>query len=110
MSAKVTVNLEDLLRLKADARGFSFLPRQPVASLLAGRHASRLRGRGLAFEELRQYQLGDDVRTIDWNVSARMRRLFVKRYVEERELTVLLIVDCSDSSRDNTRRSLAASC
>ena len=93
MSAKVTVNLEDLLRLKADARGFSFLPRQPVASLLAGRHASRLRGRGLAFEELRQYQLGDDVRTIDWRATARLQTPHVRVYSEERERPVLLVVD-----------------
>jgi uncharacterized protein (DUF58 family) len=51
------------------------------------------------FAEVREYQPGDEVRTIDWNVSARMNKLFVKRFVEERELTVLLVVDCSGSSR-----------
>jgi uncharacterized protein (DUF58 family) len=54
---------------------------------------------GMEFAEVREYQPGDEVRTIDWNVSARMRRLFVKRFVEERELTVLLLVDTSGSSR-----------
>ena len=93
MSARVTVSLEDLLRLKADARGFSFLPRQPISSLLAGRHASRLRGRGLAFEELRQYQQGDDVRTIDWRATARLRSPHIRVYSEERERPVLVIVD-----------------
>jgi MoxR-like ATPase len=57
------------------------------------------RGMGMEFAEVREYQPGDEVRTIDWNVSARMRRLFVKRFVEERELTVLLLVDSSGSSR-----------
>ncbi len=91
--SKVTITLEDLIRLKADARGFSFLPRQPVSSLLAGRHASRLRGRGLAFEELRHYQQGDDIRTIDWKATARLRSPYVRVYNEERERPVLFIVD-----------------
>src|ERR1017187_4786084 len=66
----------------------------------------------MEFSEVREYQSGDEVRTIDWNVSARMHRLFVKRYVEERELTVLLIEDCSGSSRFGTgerdKQSMAA--
>lgn len=90
---RVTVGLEDLIRLKADARGFSFLPRQPVTSLLAGRHASRLRGRGLAFEELRCYREGDDIRTMDWRATARLRSPYVRVYTEERERPVLLVVD-----------------
>ena len=91
--AHVTIALEALIQLKADARGFSFLPRQPVTSLLAGRHASRLRGRGLAFEELRHYNQGDDVRTIDWRATARLRSPHVRVYSEERERPVLLVVD-----------------
>lgn len=93
MSPLVTIPLEALIQLKADARGFSFLPRQPVSSLLAGRHASRLRGRGLAFEELRHYQQGDDVRTIDWKATARLRSPQVRVYSEERERPVLFVVD-----------------
>ena len=62
----VHVSLDDLSRLRHKARGFSFLPRQPVHSLLTGRHGSRLRGRGLDFLELRHYYEGDDTRTIDW--------------------------------------------
>ncbi|MEM6279632.1 MAG: DUF58 domain-containing protein [Verrucomicrobiota bacterium] len=93
MKARVTVTLEELIQLQADARGFSFLPRQPVQSLLSGRHASRLRGRGLAFEELRHYAQGDDVRTIDWRATARLRSPHVRVYSEERERPVLLIVD-----------------
>lgn len=75
------------------ARGFSFLPRQPVHSLLAGRHASRLRGRGLNFEEIRRYQAGDDIRSIDWKVTARTRKTHSRVYTEERERTTLLLVD-----------------
>jgi uncharacterized protein (DUF58 family) len=93
MSAHVTIALDTLIQLKADAHGFSFLPRQPVTSLLAGRHASRLRGRGLAFEELRHYAPGDDARSIDWKATARLRAPHVRVYTEERERPVLLVVD-----------------
>ncbi len=93
MSARLTVTLEELMRLKADARGFSLLPRQPVGSLLAGRHASRLRGRGLSFEELRHYRQGDDIRMMDWKATARLRSPHVRVYTEERERPVLLVVD-----------------
>lgn len=92
-NAMVTIDLPELIRLKAEARGFSLLPRQPVHSLLSGRHASRLRGRGLAFEELRHYVQGDDVRTIDWKATARLRSPHVRVYTEERERRVLLVVD-----------------
>lgn len=91
--ARVTINLNHLLLQKAEARGFSFLPRQPVSSLLAGRHASRLRGRGLSFEKLRHYHQGDDVRTIDWKATARLRSPHVRVYNEERERPVLFVVD-----------------
>jgi len=93
MGARVIIPLDELILLKADARGFSFLPRQPVHSLLAGRHASRLRGRGLAFEELRRYQPGDDVRSIDWRATARRGSAHVRVYNEERERPVMLLVD-----------------
>lgn len=93
MSGGVTTTLDELVLLQAEARGFSFLPRQPVHSLLAGRHASRLRGRGLSFEELRHYQQGDDVRAIDWKATARQRAPFIRVYNEERERPVLLVVD-----------------
>jgi hypothetical protein len=70
--ARAYVTLDELLRLRHRAKGFSFLPKQPVHSLLAGRHASRLRGRGLEFEELRHYYEGNDVRAIDWPATARL--------------------------------------
>jgi uncharacterized protein (DUF58 family) len=89
----VYVGLEALIRLQYEASGFSFLPRQPVHSLLAGHRASRLRGRGLDFEELRCYLPGDDIRTIDWKVTNRTKKPHVRVYTEERERPVLVIVD-----------------
>jgi len=71
---------------------------------LSGTYSSSFKGQGLAFREVRPYQPGDDVRTIDWNVSARMSETFVKVFVEEREMTVMLVVDLSPSQRFGTRR------
>jgi uncharacterized protein (DUF58 family) len=68
-----------------------------VNDVLSGQYHSAFRGRGMEFEEVRPYQIGDDVRTIDWNVSARYGHPFVKKFREERELTVLLLVDLSAS-------------
>ena len=75
-----------------------------VNSLFAGEYRSVFKGQGMEFSEVREYQTGDEVRTIDWNVTARMRRPYVKRYIEERELTVVLAVDLSGSERFGTRR------
>jgi len=69
------------------------MPRQPVTSILSGRYASRLRGRGLNFEEMRRYLPGDDVRTMDWRVTARTRQPHVRVYTEEKDRSVLLLVD-----------------
>jgi uncharacterized protein (DUF58 family) len=71
---------------------------------LTGTYSSSFKGQGLAFREVRPYQAGDDVRLIDWNVSARMNDAFVKVFVEEREMTVMLVVDLSASERFGTRR------
>lgn len=68
-----------------------------VDEVLSGQYHSAFKGRGVEFEEVRPYQIGDDVRTIDWNVSARYGHPFVKTYREERELTVMLLVDASAS-------------
>jgi uncharacterized protein (DUF58 family) len=87
------VDLDELVRLQFKASGFSFLPRQPIHSILSGRHASKLRGRGLNFEELRNYLPGDDTRNIDWKVTARTREPHVRIYTEEKDRTVWLLVD-----------------
>jgi uncharacterized protein (DUF58 family) len=104
--ARAVVSLEELLRLKHRATGFSFLPRQPVHSLLAGRHASRLRGRGLNFEELRHYYEGDDTRSIDWLATARLRNPQVRVYTEERDRPVLLVVDQRSSMFFGSQRAM----
>jgi uncharacterized protein (DUF58 family) len=91
--AHVYADLDQLMRLRFKASGFSFLPRQPIHSILSGRHASKLRGRGLNFEELRNYLPGDDTRNIDWRVTARTREPYVRVYTEEKDRTVWLLVD-----------------
>jgi uncharacterized protein (DUF58 family) len=73
--------------------------RRLVDGIFAGEYHSVFKGRGMEFAEVREYVPGDDVRTIDWNVTARMGQPFVKQYVEERELTVMLLVDLSASGR-----------
>ena len=89
----VCVSFRDLVALEEKASGFSFLPRQPVHSVLSGRHASRLRGRGMQFEDIRPYLLGDDVRNMDWQVMARTRKPHVRVYSEERDRPMYCIVD-----------------
>ena len=76
--------------------------RRTVQTLLGGEYRSAFKGAGLSFEEVRDYQPGDDVRSIDWNVTARMGHPYVKRYAEDRELTVLLATDLSASQRFGT--------
>jgi len=91
--ARIHVSLGHLRSLQGAARGLSFLPRQPSASVLNGRHASRLRGRGLNFEEMRDYLPGDDVRSIDWKATARTGKPHVRVFTEERDRPALLVVD-----------------
>lgn len=90
---RIRVDRAHLRRLEGRARGISFLPRQPAGSVLHGRHNSRLRGRGLNFEELRAYLPGDDVRAIDWKVTARTGEPHVRVYTEERDRPALVVVD-----------------
>jgi len=85
--------------LRAQVRRLEIRARQAMESGLAGQYQSAFRGLGLEFEEVREYRAGDDVRTVDWNVTARTGFLHVKRYREERDLTVLLLVDLSASTR-----------
>jgi len=77
--------------------------RRAVEDLLGGEYHSVFKGTGIAFEEVREYQPGDDIRAIDWNVTARIGHPFIKRFIEERELTVMLLVDCSGSNQFGTR-------
>ncbi len=102
----VYVTLADLIALQYRARGFSFLPRQPVHSIITGRHASRMRGRGLNFEEIRGYLPGDDVRTIDWKVTARFQAPHVRVFTEERDRPSIVVVDQRVSMFYGTKRAL----
>jgi len=83
-----------------------------VNDVLAGQYRSVFKGRGMEFAEVREYQIGDDVRLIDWNVTARMGRPYVKQFSEEREMTVMLLVDVSGSGRfgsvEQTKNEIAA--
>lgn len=92
-SPGVYVDLDDLVALEHRGRTVSFLPRQPVHSLLSGRFASRMRGRGLNFEEIRDYRAGDDVRSIDWKVTARLQKPHTRVFDEERDRQEILVVD-----------------
>ncbi|MBU2911131.1 DUF58 domain-containing protein [Vibrio splendidus] len=89
----IYTDLKALRLLKYKAHGFDFLPNQPINSALTGRHVSKLRGRGLNFEEMRHYQIGDDIRTMDWKVTNRTGKPHVKIFSEERERNVYVMVD-----------------
>ena len=86
--------------------------RRAVNDVFAGRYHSVFKGQGMEFQEVREYVPGDDIRSIDWNVTARTGTPFVKKFTEERELTVMLLVDISASNRFGStpqlKRDLAA--
>ena len=87
-----------------EVRRIEITTRHLVRDIVAGEYSSAFRGRGVEFAEVREYQPGDDVRTIDWNVTARLGSAYVKRYLEERELTVGFVVDFSASKRFGSRK------
>ena len=88
--------IKKVRRIEIKTRGLS-------SNMFAGQYHSAFKGRGMAFAEVREYQYGDDVRDIDWNVTARFHRPYVKVFEEERELTVMLLVDVSGSLNFGTR-------
>ena len=97
-TSDIFVSLQDLLKQEHFARNFSFLARkQKVRSILGGKHASKLRGRGLDFEEVRNYVAGDDIRNIDWKVTARTQKTHSRVFSEEKEKPTLIVVDQSKS-------------
>jgi uncharacterized protein (DUF58 family) len=87
-----------------EVRRLEITTRHLVRDILAGQYLSVFHGRGVEFSEVREYQPGDDVRSIDWNVTARLGTAYVKRYIEERALTVIFLVDLSASRRFGSRR------
>jgi uncharacterized protein (DUF58 family) len=102
----VYTRVQDLVRIQYKARGYTLLPEQPIHSVLAGRHASRLRGRGLNFEEIRRYLPGDDIRNMDWKVTARTREAHVRVYTEERDHPVMLLIDQRQNMFFGSRRAM----
>ena len=91
--------LKKVRKIEIKARGLS-------ANVFAGQYHSAFKGRGMAFSEVREYEYGDDVRDIDWNVTARFHRPYVKVFEEERELTVMLMIDVSGSLDFGTQRQM----
>jgi len=98
--------------LAKNVRYIEINTKKAVTATFAGEYASAFKGRGMEFDEVREYQIGDDIRTIDWNVTARTGRLHTKRFVEERELSIIFIVDLSASgifgSGPRTKNEVAA--
>ena len=101
----------DALELFKQVRKIEIKTRGLSSNIFAGQYHSAFKGRGMAFSEVREYQFGDDVRDIDWNVTARFRRPFVKVFEEERELPVMLLIDVSGSldfgTTQRTKREMA---
>jgi uncharacterized protein (DUF58 family) len=103
---------ERLTRVLKRVRKIELITRGMVKETLGGAYLSRFKGQGIEFDDFREYQPGDDVRFLDWNVTARMNEPFVRKYIEERELTVMLVVDVSGSgdygSQEDSKRERAA--
>lgn len=97
------MNTKELLK---KVRKIEIKTRKLSNNIFGGEYHSAFKGRGMTFSEVRKYQYGDDVRTIDWNVTARYREPYVKIFEEERELTLMLLVDISGSSNFGTRTKL----
>jgi len=93
----------DVTEIVKKVRRIQIVASRQVDDLLAGAYRSVFKGRGMEFDEVREYSPGDEVRTIDWNVTARAGRPYVKRFVEERELTILFVVDVSGSGLFGTQ-------
>ncbi|GLT13701.1 DUF58 domain-containing protein [Vibrio algivorus] len=93
LDPRVYCDFAGLVKLQSQVHAFSFLPKMQAATVMSGRHSSRFRGRGLNFEELRHYQLGDDIRNLDWKVTVRTGKPHVRMYTEEKDRNVLLAVD-----------------
>ena len=87
----------DTAELLSQVRKIEIKTRGLSSNIFAGEYHSAFKGRGMAFSEVREYQYGDDVRNMDWNVTARLRSPYIKVFEEERELTVVLMIDISRS-------------
>lgn len=112
MSASNGPNEDRVTRILKRVRRIELVTRGLVKETLGGAYHSRFKGQGIEFDDFREYQAGDDVRFLDWNVTARMNEPYIRKYVEEREMTVLLLVDVSRSgdygSGEDSKRERAA--
>jgi uncharacterized protein (DUF58 family) len=97
--------MSDTTEMLKKVRRIEIVANRTVNDLFAGQYKSVFRGRGMEFSEVREYQPGDDIRSIDWNVTARAGKPFIKRFVEERELTIIFLIDISGSGIFGTSRS-----
>lgn len=97
---------EQVKEILKEVREIEIESKKVVNTLFGGEYRSSFKGRGMEFHEVRDYFPGDDIRNIDWNVTARMNHPFVKRFVEERELTIMILADCSGSEEFGTRKEI----
>ncbi len=93
----VYVTLDELMKFSYKAKGFSFLPSQPVHSILSGRNASKMRGRGMDFSEMKQYVSGDDPRSMDWKATRRTGKPYIRVFNEERDRSVWFLISQRNS-------------
>ena len=103
MTTGVTLTIDEVLRLRGATSGLALPKARNARSLLAGSYRSSFRGRGMEFDEVRPYQAGDDIRTIDWRVTARTNETYTKLFREERERPVYLFIDQSATMKFGTR-------
>ncbi len=96
----------DTREIISKVRQIEIKTNRPVEGIISGAYLSAFKGTGIEFTDVREYQIGDDPRTIDWNVTARMNHPFVKEFIEERDLTLMIVFDISGSSEFGTVRSL----
>jgi uncharacterized protein (DUF58 family) len=112
MTPSTPASEERVTRILKRVRRIELITRGLVKETLGGAYHSRFKGQGIEFDDFREYMAGDDVRFLDWNVTARMNDPYIRKYVEEREMTVLLLVDVSRSgdygSGDESKRERAA--
>ena len=93
----IYVSLEELVKFRYFAKGFSFLPTQPVHSILSGRQSSKMRGRGMDFSEMKQFVQGDDTRNIDWKATRRTGKTYIRVFEEERDRRVWIVISQRNS-------------
>ena len=106
LTKEENIQLKETQELLKKVRKIEIKTRGLSNQIFSGEYHSAFKGRGMAFSEVREYQIGDEIRTIDWNVTARFNKPFVKVFEEEREMTVMLIVDASGSKSFGTQNQL----